>query len=179
MYLLLKGKLLDSLPPSSRKGAEARNMMSASGKLQVPRASHLTPHTSHLTPHTSHLTLYSPAAKCRHVELARALAVGGGRHQGRLRRVLVCARLAAGAPSFIALAPRLCCPPHAQQLESAPLAVNMSMLCRSLATSPAGAFTGQDPSGQTLFPYHSSSVTSRPLPPQRLCVSRCAWPSVP
>ncbi len=56
MYLLLKGKLLDSLPPSSRKGAEARNMMSASGKLQVPRASHLTPHTSHLTPHTSHLT---------------------------------------------------------------------------------------------------------------------------
>jgi hypothetical protein len=51
MYLLLKGKLLDSLPPSSRKGAEARNMMSASGKLQVEHHV-VTLHTSHLTPHT-------------------------------------------------------------------------------------------------------------------------------
>ena len=49
MYLLLKGKLLDSLPPSSRKGAEARNMMSASGKLQVEHHV-VTPHTSHSIP---------------------------------------------------------------------------------------------------------------------------------
>ena len=35
MYLLLKGKLLDSLPPSAKKGLEARNCMAASGKLQV------------------------------------------------------------------------------------------------------------------------------------------------
>jgi hypothetical protein len=48
MYLLLKGKLLDSLPPSARKGAEARNIMAASGKLQVHHhASHVTRHTSH------------------------------------------------------------------------------------------------------------------------------------
>ena len=59
MYLLLKGKLLDSLPPSSRKGAEARNMMSASGKLQVEHHV-VTPHTSNLTPHTSYLTPQPP-----------------------------------------------------------------------------------------------------------------------
>ncbi len=34
--------------------------------------------------------------------------------------------------------------------------MNMGMLCRSLATSPSGAFTGQDPSGPALFPHHYS-----------------------
>ena len=60
MYLLLKGKLLDSLPPSARKGAEARNMMAASGKLQVTAASPGTArHTSHVTRHTSHVTRHT------------------------------------------------------------------------------------------------------------------------
>ena len=48
MYLLLKGKLLDSLPPSAKKGHEARNCMAASGKLQVGgcvRAYTITRHT--------------------------------------------------------------------------------------------------------------------------------------
>jgi hypothetical protein len=74
MYLLLKGKLLDSLPPSARKGAEARNMMAASGKLQVRAASpgtarlltrhtsHVTRHTSHVTRHTSHVTRHTSHA---------------------------------------------------------------------------------------------------------------------
>jgi hypothetical protein len=82
-YLLLKGKLLDCLPPSARRGAEARNLMAASGKLQVP------PRARRSNAPCLCMTRRVAAAQRRHVELPRPLAVGGGRHQRRVRRVLL------------------------------------------------------------------------------------------
>jgi hypothetical protein len=82
-YLLLKGKLLDSLPPSARKGFEARSIMAASGKLQA------YPDTPSLSRRSSRLTRNLPATHSRHVERSRALSVGGRRRQRRIRGLFI------------------------------------------------------------------------------------------